>query len=314
MSTDKDSTADLPRKIESIHRSPFVPPRWLVYTLLTLLLWGGWGLVSKPVAEKLSPWQLQSLSTIGLLPTALLGFSKNLRTGANVRRAFLFAFGSGVIASLGNIAYYAALASGGKAADVTPLTALYPLVTIALAIVFLRERLNVFQAVGVVASLAALYVFNVGSHSAWFTPWLALALIPIALWGVSALLQKCSVMHGSSELVTVGFLLGALPISLLLPFWVEMKWTLPVSTWAPALAVGLLFGLGNLTLIFAYATGGKASVVTPMSSVYSIVTIPLAVLLLGERLTGRETLGIALALGAAVALSYESQRAGSKSR
>ena len=80
--------------------------------------------------------------------------------------------------------------------------------------------------------------------------------------------------------------------------------TIPVPR-GKRVTVGLLYGLGNLTLMFAYGTGGKASVVTPMAGLYSAVTIPLAVLVLGERVTGREGLGMALALAAAAALSYE---------
>jgi uncharacterized membrane protein len=271
-----------------------------------MLLWGGWGLVSKPVSDRLSAWQVQTISALGLLPViGLLACSKKLRTGTQPQRGFWLAFGSGVIASLGNIAYYRSLGAGGKAAAVTPLTALYPIVTIGLAIVILRERLNPIQLAGVLVSLAAMYFFNVGSESSWLTPWLGLALIPIGLWGTSALLQKCAAQDASSELATIGFLLGALPISFLTPLWVPMSWSLPVSAWGLALSVGLLFGLGNLTLIFAYGTGGKASVVTPMAGLYSVVTIPLAVLLLGERVTAREGLGIALAVAGALALGYE---------
>src|SRR5882724_897830 len=292
---------------DSVRRSTFVSRHsWLIYTFLTLLLWGGWGLVSKPVSDKLSAWQVQTISALGLLPViGVLAFSKKLRGGARPQHGFWLAFGSGVVGSLGNIAYYRSLGAGGKAAEVTPLTALYPIVTIALAMIILRERLNSVQSAGVLVSLAAMYFFNVGSDSAWLTPWLALALIPIALWGTSALLQKCASLDACSELATIGFLLGALPVSLLTPVWISMNWNLPVSTWALALAVGLLYGLGNLTLMFAYGTGGKASVVTPMAALYSIVTIPLAVVMLGERVTAREGLGIALAIGAAVALSYE---------
>ena len=76
---------------------------------------------------------------------------------------------------------------------------------------------------------------------------------------------------------------------------------------APRKNVGLLlFALGNLTLIYAYGTGGKAAIVTPLASLYSLVTIPLAVVLLHERISGREGLGIALAILAAVALAWES--------
>src|SRR5262245_15135419 len=104
-------------------------PRWLLYTLLTMLLWGGWGLVSKPLADKFSSWQVQALSAVGLLPViGLLCFSKNRRRDLGRSRGFWLAFASGVIASLGNVAYYQTLAVGGKAASVTPLTALYPVV------------------------------------------------------------------------------------------------------------------------------------------------------------------------------------------
>jgi drug/metabolite transporter (DMT)-like permease len=296
----------MPKETSPGHSSPHFPRSWFLYTVVTMFLWGGWGLVSKPIADRLSPWQVQTVSALGLLPViGLVTGSKNLPNGAKPRRGFWLAFGSGVVATLGNIAYYQSLSVGGKAAAVTPLTALYPVVTVSLAIAVLGERLNRIQIAGVLLSLGAIYFFNVGSGSALLTPWLALALVPIGLWGASALLQKCAALHASSELATIGFLLGALPISALMPFCVPMNWQLPYTTWALAIAVGFLFGLGNLTLMFAYGNGGKGSVVTPLAGLYSLVTIPLAVLILGEHVTAREGLGIALALAAAAALSYE---------
>jgi drug/metabolite transporter (DMT)-like permease len=211
------------------------------------------------------------------------------------------------LGSLGNVAYYQALAMGGKAAAVTPLTALYPVFTVLLALLILRERLNRVQGAGVVLSVGAMFLFNVGGGSDWVSPWLALALVPLALWGTGALLQKLSTGSASSELATIAFLAGTLPISFLLPLGMPMTWSQPAGTWFLALAVGFTLGLGNVTLVFAYGTGGKASVVTPMAALYSVVTILLAVTILGERLSRREGLGMVLALAAAVALSYETR-------
>lgn len=281
-------------------------PRWLTYTFMTMALWGGWGLLSKPAADRISSWQTQMISAAGLLPVIVwLGCSRQLGGGLEPRRGFGLALLSGIIASLGNVAYYQALSAGGKAAAVTPITALYPVVTILLAVTLLGERLNRIQAGGVISSLAAIYLFNVGSAASWLSSWLAIAFIPIFLWGVSALLQKCGAMRARPELATLGFLLGALPVALLTPLWARMTWNLPVATWLLVLALGLFFGLGNLTLIFAYGLGGKASVVTPMAGLYSVVTIPLAVFILGERVTSREGLGMVFALVAAGALCYE---------
>lgn len=282
---------------------------WLVFTLLTLFLWGGWGLVSKPLSNALSPWQVQTFSSLGLLPVIAVLVKRKLPARTNSRRGWWLAFGAGLLSSFGNVAYYQALANGGKAAAVTPLTALYPLVTVGLALIFLHERLNVVQSLGAGLSLAAMYCFNVGAGSAWLTPWLAVALLPIALWGLGALLQKLATNEISVEFATAAFLIGELPVALVTPFCVPMNWGLSGTTWGLLLLLGLLFALGNLTLIYAYGTGGKAAIVTPLAGLYSLVTIPLAVAFLGERVSGREGLGIVLALMAAAALAWESPAA-----
>jgi len=285
-------------------------PRWLLYTLLTMLLWGGWGVLSKPLSSIVSSWQMLAFSTLGVLPViGVLAASRQLRSGGNPSRGFWLAFGSGLLASAGNAAYFQALAMGGKAAAVTPLTSLYPLVTIVLALVFLRERLNAIQGLGIVLSLAALYCFSGGGGAAGLSAWVLLALIPILCWGLSALLQKLATAHASSERCTLAFLLGFVPVALAIPIWQPMAWSLAGRTWLLLLALGFLFGLGNLTLIFAYGRGGRASVVTPLASLYSLVTIPLAMVLLGERIAWREGAGIALALLAVVGLCWEKPNA-----
>src|SRR5438552_6025820 len=135
---------------------------WLLYTLLTMLLWGGWGVLSKLLSGSLSSWQVQILSTVGLLPViGLVLCSKNLRSGTRSKSGFWLAFGSGIVGSLGNVAFYETLAAGGKAAAVTPLTALYPIVTIALAVLFLGESLNRVQLGGAIGALTAIYFLNV---------------------------------------------------------------------------------------------------------------------------------------------------------
>jgi drug/metabolite transporter (DMT)-like permease len=281
-------------------------PRWISYTLFTMILWGGWGVVSKPLANAFSAWQIQTLSTLGILPVlAVLAFQPGLARGPRSWRGFWIAFASGAVTSLGNVACYQALAMGGKAAAVIPLTALYPLVTIVLALLLLGERLSPAQMTGIGIALVALYFFNVGSETGFLTPWLFVALVPIALWGTSAFLQKLATLHASPTLATLAFLVGFVPVALVIPFLTPVSWQLSALNWFWLFLLGLCFALGNFTLILAYGSGGHAAVVTPMASLYSIVTIPLAVLLLGEHIGAREGMGIGLALVAVVALTLE---------
>lgn len=284
--------------------------RWLFFAIATMLLWGVWGVTARPLSTALPAATVNCLSTLGLLPVlVVLALSPQVRKGSRSRTGILCALAAGILSSLGNIALCAAMAKGGKTAAVIPLTALSPLVTIVLALLLLRERINLVQCFGIGLSLTAILCFNISSGEGLLTPWLAAALAPIVLWGTSALLQKIATAHASAQLVTFTFLVGFVPVALATPLFQAVDWQVSRNQWALLLLFGLTLGLGNLTVIFAYSAGGRASIVTPMVNLYSIVTIPLAILVLGERIALRETLGIALALAAVVALVWETPRA-----
>jgi transporter family protein len=61
---------------------------------------------------------------------------------------------AGAVNGLGNWAAFACLEKGAKASVAIPLTALYPICTIALAVVFLKERPSILQWFGIGLALA----------------------------------------------------------------------------------------------------------------------------------------------------------------
>src|SRR5262245_5029358 len=105
-------------------------PRWLFWTLLTLLSWGLWAVLSKLIGSDLSEMQIQAISTLGLLPIlAALWFAGGSPAIGDRRQGISLAVAAGVFSSLGNVAFYAAM-SHGKASTIVPLTALSPVITI----------------------------------------------------------------------------------------------------------------------------------------------------------------------------------------
>jgi drug/metabolite transporter (DMT)-like permease len=281
-------------------------PKWLRYALLAVLFWGGWGFASKKIGDAVSASQCQVISTLGLLPIMLvLAVRKTTEPSGRAVRGSAIAFTGGLVGGLGNVAFYWLLGAGEKAATVVPLTSLYPLVTVVLAVLLLRERLNAVQSAGIGLALVAIYLFNAGSGSGLLSRWLAYSLAPIVLWGVAGLLQKMCTNDLSAERSTCWFLGGFVVISAALLLTQPMGWRLGVGAWAWGVALGLLLGLGNLALLAAFASQGKASVITPLSGLYPLVTVPLAVGLLGEKVGGREALAILLSLLAVVALAFE---------
>lgn len=285
-------------------------PRWFLLTVFAVLSWGLWAVISKLLGSALTAAQSQALSTLGIIPVMLaLGCSKRLTASGNRRRGIFNAFAAGALTCAGNVAYYRALNVGGKASTVVPLTALYPLVTVVLAVTLLRERLNRIQIAGIAFSLVAIYLFNVTSVEGVANTWLIYAFIPIVLWGVSGLLQKISTNDISGELSTLWFLAAFLPVAVILLLLQPLAGPIPIRTWPLATALGLFFGLGNFALLAAFARRGKASIIAPLAGLYPLVSVPIAILFLGEKVSPRETVGIVVALASVAALARETPAA-----
>ena len=281
-------------------------PRWLRWSLLALLSWGIWALMAKLIGDRLSGAQNQALSTLGILPIMLaLGASRRFSATGNRRRGVSYALASGAVSCVGNVFYYDLFGRGGKAAMIVPLTALYPLATILLAMVLLKERLSRVQLGGVLLSLIAIYLFNVQREAGFLSGWLVYALAPIILWGASGFLQKLSTNHIAGELSTLWFLVAFIPFGALFLAQGGLPAQITLNTWALVIAQGFLLALGNFAILVAFASQGKASVIAPLAALYPVVSVPIAIFFLGEHIGMREVLGILLALASMAALSRE---------
>jgi transporter family protein len=280
-------------------------PKWLLYCLVTIVCWGIWGAIGKALSG-VSAGQSQAFSTLGIVPIMLaLAASRNWRVGDRKLRGSVSAFAAGVLVCVGNIAYYQALAEGAKASTTASLTAIYPITTVALAILLLGEKPNPVQLAGIAGSIVAIYLLNVSQAGGFRSGGMAYILAPILLWGGAALVMKVSTRDVSAELSTFWFLASFVPLGAAILAIERPGWSLPARDWLLVTLLGGAYGLGNLSLLAAYGHQGKASIVTPLSGLYPIVTVPLAMIFFGEAVGAREWLGIALALSAGAALSYE---------
>lgn len=140
-------------------------PAWLAWSLATIVLWGTWGLVSKIASDGVDAYSNQLLYTAGLAPLMIFVAITVHRQKANedraARRAGIFwAFLTGILGGVGNIAFFQALVKGGEASVVAPVTALFPMVTVILALIFLRERLGRVQWAGLLLAFVAIYLLS----------------------------------------------------------------------------------------------------------------------------------------------------------
>jgi bacterial/archaeal transporter family protein len=135
--------------------------------------------------------------------------------------------------------------------------------------------------------------------------WIFFAGIALVFWGITGVTQKLATNRISSELSFLWFACAMLAISLVLALTVPLHWQVsPLIFWL-AVAGGTLNGLGALTSFKALESGGKASIVISLISLYPLLTVAFAVVVLHERLTPGQGAGVVMAIIAAILLSLE---------
>jgi len=135
-----------------------IPP-WLWYSMLTLIAWGVVGLLQKLSTNRISAESSLIWLVVGFLllePLFYPGAVMFHYSKINLTYAVL----SGLLNALGAWALFAALKNGGKASIVSPLTALYPVVVIALVPWILHESVSPLQWVGVLCALIAVILLS----------------------------------------------------------------------------------------------------------------------------------------------------------
>lgn len=139
--------------------------------------------------------------------------------------------------------------------------------------------------------------------------WLFYALIALVFWGITGVTQKLSTNAISTQLSFLWFVVSMIAIALVILVTVPIQWHMTAKVLWLAVVGGALNGLGALTSFAAFEAGGKASIVVPLSYLFPLVTVVLAVTFLHESLTRVQGIGIALALVAAILLSQEAPAA-----
>jgi len=128
---------------------------WFLWTVLALLTFGLWGFFPKLAVNYINPasalvYQVIGGIIVGIIGLSLMGFRPQTHP-----LGIFFALLTGITGVLGTFFYYAA-ATRGQISIVVSLTALYPVITILLATVFLHEMLTFRQVTGLCFAVAAI--------------------------------------------------------------------------------------------------------------------------------------------------------------
>jgi uncharacterized membrane protein len=279
---------------------------WLVYTILAALSWAIWGILTKYISGDISPYTYHILFTIGMLFSLPFVTYRIKNKKVNIKGIFLGSC-TGVLAVIGNISVFQSLKLGGQASVVIPLSNLYPLITILIALVIFREKLSLINGLGILIIIPAVIILS-GQSQIFNDPigffqglglkaWLLFAFLSMLLFGLFSASQKVTTNYLSAEWSYISFIASSVLVSVCFIALNLVNFGMVQSTlWIGSLT-GIFDGLGVLAIYSAYQVKGKASQVSPVvSALQQLFTLFLAITFLKERLSFAEFTGIGLAI------------------
>ncbi|NEQ55676.1 MAG: DMT family transporter [Leptolyngbya sp. SIO3F4] len=133
---------------------------WFMSAFISMFLYGIWGFLSKIATHSINSVSVMLFQMLGgMVVTLLIVGLSNFKIEYEWRGSSL-GFLVGVVGMLATLFFIHAI-SQGSASVVSIVTALYPLFTIGLALLFLKESLTLPQGVGAVLGVVAIALFTI---------------------------------------------------------------------------------------------------------------------------------------------------------
>ncbi len=256
--------------------------KWLMYAVITTLFWGVWGAFIEIPEKAGFPATLGYVVwALTMIPCSIVGLKIiNWKLEYDKKSVVLGSI-VGFTGAGGQLVLFQALRLG-PAYLIFPIISLYPVITIFLSVVFLKERANKKAWTAIILALAAIFLLSYSPNGNGIVTgylWLALAFLVFLAWGIQAYVMKFSNESMKAESIFFYMMLTGL---LLIPFALLMTDFSQTINWGfkgPYLAaiIQVLNSIGALTLVYAVRYG-KAIIVVPMTSLAPVITIILSLI------------------------------------
>jgi uncharacterized membrane protein len=259
-------------------------PFWLVLSLLAVLFWGiGENFTKKATDILRAPTMLLFYAWAALVVWGGYWYLK----GHPLMPLTSIATIAGVIASIffaiGMIFYYVALdMKFSKISIVSSITGAFPIITVLLAVIFLKEKFPILAMFGIVFVICGSILLGIKELKEKYNKRIyILSFFCMILWSVGDVLAKVSIdMSSHIYFMLLYFVIGFI------------IWNLYYITYSKKLSVAL-FTLGSIFIYLAFESG-LVSLVSPITNGYPILTVVIAHSFLKEKLTINQKIAIAL--------------------
>jgi len=258
---------------------------WLIYALITTSFWGIWGAFMEIPEKAGFPATLGYVVwSLTMIPCSLFALSRIKWKLDYDKRSIFLGSAVGLLGAGGQLFLFQALRQG-PAYIVFPIISLSPVLTIFLALVFLKERTHLRQWIGIILALIAMFFLSnpqVNPVSTSGIGWLVLAILVFLMWALQAYVMKFSNNTMKAESIFFYMTITALilsPVAIAMTdFSLDINWGFK-GPWLTAM-IQILNAIGALTLVYALRYG-KAIVVVPMTGLAPVITVVISLIVYG---------------------------------
>ena len=132
---------------------------WVLPTVGTFICWGLWSFIPKITTKYIDPRSAIIFEVIGGIVLSIIVLSvTNFRLEIHPK-GIVLAGPAGLVGFVGALCFLFAV-SRGPVSIIAPLSALYPILSVALAIVFLNETVTIKQGLGIIFAVLAVILVS----------------------------------------------------------------------------------------------------------------------------------------------------------
>jgi len=248
---------------------------WFRFVIIHVIFMGVWGaLIEIPEKNGFPATLGYVVWSLTMIPAAILGLIINKWKLEYNKTAILYGCLIGFLGAIGQLVLFFTLRIA-PAYLVFPFLSLTPVVTILLAVVFLKEKTGVKGWIGIGIAIIAILLLSYqppGDESVNGYLWMVLTAIPLLAWGAQGFVMRFANESMKAESIFFYMMVSSV---LLIPLALIMTdFSQPVN-WGfkgPYLAaiIQILNAFGALCLVYAFRFG-KAIIIAPMTTALSPV-------------------------------------------
>jgi drug/metabolite transporter (DMT)-like permease len=257
---------------------------WMSFVIIHVIFMGVWGaLIEIPEKNGFPATLGYVVWALTMIPAAIVALIINKWKLDYDRKSIVYGCMAGLLGAIGQLVLFFTLRIA-PAYIVFPILSLTPVVTILLAVLFLKESTGWIGWLGIGIAVVAIFLLSyipAGGNTTSGYLWIVLTVIPLVAWGAQGFVMRFA--NETMKAESIFFYMAVSSVALIpVALWMT-DFSKPINySWnGPYLAAGIqvLNAFGALCLVYAFRYG-KAIIIAPMTTALSpVLTVAISLVI-----------------------------------